>query len=63
MGDVVDDAIEELLATAPDDPIEQRGRQLDVVRRVQDAGIAVGTLAAGGGVALAGPTMAVHGSG
>ncbi len=38
------------------------GRQLDVVRRVQDQGIAVGTLAAGGGVSLAGPTMAVHGS-
>ena len=29
---------------------------------MQDQGIAVGTLAAGGGVTLAGPTMAVHGS-
>jgi alkylation response protein AidB-like acyl-CoA dehydrogenase len=79
-------AIEEMLRTAPADPMEQRGhlydlglgwvdhpvgrgglgaprgRQLDVVRRVQDQGVAVGTLAAGGGVSLAGPTMAVHGS-
>lgn len=84
--DVVDDAIAEMLASAPDDPIEQRGRlydlglawvhhargrgglgaapgrQLDVVRQVQDRGIAVGTHAAGGGVALAGPTLAVHAS-
>src|SRR4051794_2403834 len=37
-------------------------RQLDVIRRVQDAGYALPTLASGGGVALAGPTMAVHGS-
>ncbi|MFV0308427.1 MAG: acyl-CoA dehydrogenase family protein [Desertimonas sp.] len=43
------------LAAAP-------GRQLDVVRRVQDHGVAVATLASGGGVSLAGPTMAVHGS-
>jgi alkylation response protein AidB-like acyl-CoA dehydrogenase len=38
------------------------GRQLDVIRRVQNAGVAVNTLASGGGVILAGPTMAVHGS-
>ena len=84
--DPVDAAIEELLASVPDDPREQRGRlfdlglawvhhprgrggldaprarQLDVVRRVQDPGIAAATLASGGGVVLAGPTMAVHGS-
>ena len=84
--DDVDAAIDAMLATAPADPLAQRGRlydlglawvwqpvgrgglgappgrQLDVVRRVQDQGIAVGTLAAGGGVTLAGPTMAVHGS-
>src|SRR5687767_5738888 len=84
--DPVDDAIEEMLSSVPDDPIEQRGRlydlglawvhlprgrggldahprrQIDVMRRVQDQGIAVATLASGGGVALAGPTMAAHGS-
>jgi alkylation response protein AidB-like acyl-CoA dehydrogenase len=37
-------------------------RQLDVVRRVQAQGIAAPTLESGGGVSLAGPTMAVHGS-
>jgi alkylation response protein AidB-like acyl-CoA dehydrogenase len=37
-------------------------RQLDVLRRIQDQGLALPTLASGGGVALAGPTMAVHGS-
>jgi alkylation response protein AidB-like acyl-CoA dehydrogenase len=37
-------------------------RQLDVMRQVQDEGLALPTLASGGGVALAGPTMAVHGS-
>ena len=37
-------------------------RQLDVMRRVQDQGIGVPTLASGGGVALAGPTIAAHGS-
>jgi len=36
--------------------------QLDVLRRIQDAGFAVPTAASGGGVALAGPTMAEHGS-
>jgi alkylation response protein AidB-like acyl-CoA dehydrogenase len=36
--------------------------QLDVMRRIQDQGLALPTLASGGGVALAGPTMAVHGS-
>jgi alkylation response protein AidB-like acyl-CoA dehydrogenase len=84
--DEVDQAIEVMLATAPEDPRAQRGRlydlglawvhhprgrgglgapparQLDVVRRVQGAGLARPTLAAGGGVTLAGPTMAVHGS-
>ncbi len=37
-------------------------RQLDVVRRIQNEGIAVPTLEAGGGVTLSGPTMAVHAS-
>lgn len=37
-------------------------KQLDVIRKVQDAGIASNTLAAGGGVTLSGPTMAVHGT-
>jgi alkylation response protein AidB-like acyl-CoA dehydrogenase len=84
--DEVTAAIDELLATMPDDPVAQRGRQydlglawvhhprgrgglgappvrqLDVARRVQDAGLARVTVGAGGGVTLAGPTMAVHGS-
>ncbi|MET0459339.1 MAG: acyl-CoA dehydrogenase family protein [Ilumatobacteraceae bacterium] len=84
--DEVAAAIDELLATMPDDPVAQRGRQydlglawvhhsrgrgglgappvrqLDVARRVQEAGFARVTVGAGGGVTLAGPTMAVHGS-
>jgi len=84
--DPVDAAIDEMLATLPADPLEQRGRlfdlglawvhhpqgrgglgarpaqQFEVIRRVQGEGIAVNTLASGGGVILAGPTMAVHGS-
>jgi alkylation response protein AidB-like acyl-CoA dehydrogenase len=38
------------------------GRQLDVVRRIQDRGIAVTTQASGGGVTLSGPTLAAHGT-
>ena len=84
--DEVDAAIDELLAAAPDDPLEQRGRLYDLglawvhhprgrgglgarpgasstsSAGCRTPGIAVGTLAAGGGVTLAGPTMAVHGS-
>jgi alkylation response protein AidB-like acyl-CoA dehydrogenase len=39
-----------------------RNRQTDVLRRVQGAGVALPTLESGGGVSLAGPTMAVHGA-
>ena len=84
--DPVDAAIDEMLSSVPDDPIEQRGRlfdlglawvhlprgrggldaapgrQVEVIRRIQGEGVGVPTVAAGGGVALAGPTMAVHGS-
>ena len=40
----------------------ERGLQLEVNRRVKEAGAAPVTARAGGGVGLAGPTMAVHGT-
>src|SRR4051812_18388516 len=84
--DLVDRAIEEMLASIPDDPIAQRGRlfdlglawvrhpvgrggldavprrQLDVVQRIQDQGIAVPTVASRSGTNLVGPTITAHGS-
>src|ERR1700712_5561330 len=39
-----------------------RSAQLDVNRRIREAGAAPMSARSGGGVGLAGPTMAVHGS-